>query len=132
MFSPEQPRLLVRFRLAWPRLNQDILVKRDHDRDHDRGGRPDQGIRTPPDTVSNTAIVTTAETTAARDIRGVGARADAVPGHREPGAAHAGEVGAFTGREAEITSGVGVGDRVIVFPSDKVRDGARVSPRSKH
>jgi HlyD family secretion protein len=42
------------------------------------------------------------------------------------------QVGAFTDREAEITSGLGSGERVIVFPSDKIRDGARVSPRSVH
>lgn len=39
------------------------------------------------------------------------------------------QVGAFTDQEAEITRGLGLADRVIVFPSDKIRDGARVTVR---
>lgn len=39
------------------------------------------------------------------------------------------QVGAFTDQEAEIANGVAVADRVIIFPSDKVRDGARVTVR---
>lgn len=39
------------------------------------------------------------------------------------------EVGALSDREAEVRSGVRPGDLVIVFPSDKVKDGARVTPR---
>lgn len=35
-------------------------------------------------------------------------------------------VGALTDREAEVLSGLSAGDLLIVFPSDKVRDGARV------
>lgn len=35
-------------------------------------------------------------------------------------------VGAFTDREAEVLSGLSAGDKLVVFPSDKVRDGARV------
>ncbi len=42
------------------------------------------------------------------------------------------EVGAFTDQEAEVTRGVREADRVVVFPSDKVRDGARVSARNEH
>lgn len=40
------------------------------------------------------------------------------------------QAGAFTDREAEITAGLAVGDRVVVFPSDKVRDGAPVRARN--
>ncbi|WP_293677416.1 efflux RND transporter periplasmic adaptor subunit [uncultured Phenylobacterium sp.] len=39
-------------------------------------------------------------------------------------------VGAMTDREAEIRSGLKGGDRVIVFPSDKVVDGVRVRARA--
>jgi HlyD family secretion protein len=35
-------------------------------------------------------------------------------------------VGAFTDREAEVLSGLSAGDKLVVFPSDKVRDGVRV------
>lgn len=38
-------------------------------------------------------------------------------------------VGALTDREAEISQGLHVGDRVVVFPSDQIRDGVRVKPR---
>lgn len=38
-------------------------------------------------------------------------------------------VGAMTDREAEVTAGLSPGDRVVVFPSDRVRDGARVKAR---
>ncbi len=40
------------------------------------------------------------------------------------------QVGAFTDREAEIMSGLAPADRVVVYPSDKVRDGARLSARA--
>jgi HlyD family secretion protein len=36
------------------------------------------------------------------------------------------QVGALTDREAEITGGLKAGEKVVVFPSDRVRDGARV------
>jgi HlyD family secretion protein len=39
------------------------------------------------------------------------------------------QAGAFTDQEVEVTRGLAPMDRVIVFPSDKVRDGARVSVR---
>ncbi|MES2725099.1 MAG: HlyD family efflux transporter periplasmic adaptor subunit [Pseudomonadota bacterium] len=38
-------------------------------------------------------------------------------------------VGALTDREAEVLSGLKAGDRLVVFPSDKVRAGARVRAR---
>lgn len=38
-------------------------------------------------------------------------------------------VGALTDREAEVSQGLHVGDRVVVFPSDQIRDGVRVKPR---
>ncbi|MDQ0466973.1 HlyD family secretion protein [Caulobacter ginsengisoli] len=38
-------------------------------------------------------------------------------------------VGAMTDAEAEIRSGLAAGDRVVVFPSDKVRDGVRLAAR---
>lgn len=38
-------------------------------------------------------------------------------------------VGATTEREAEVLSGLRAGDRLVVFPSDQVRDGARVRQR---
>lgn len=41
------------------------------------------------------------------------------------------KVGALTDREAEVLSGLKAGDRLVVFPSDKVRDGARVKERAK-
>jgi HlyD family secretion protein len=39
------------------------------------------------------------------------------------------EIGAMTEQEAEVRRGLGPGDRVVVFPSDKVRDGVRVRER---
>ncbi|MDH3402780.1 MAG: efflux RND transporter periplasmic adaptor subunit [Acidobacteriota bacterium] len=39
------------------------------------------------------------------------------------------EVGARNGLEAEVSGGLGEGDRVIVHPSDAVGEGARVRPR---
>ena len=39
------------------------------------------------------------------------------------------EVGAMTDREAEVRRGLSAGEAVIVFPSDKVKDGARVRAR---
>jgi HlyD family secretion protein len=39
-------------------------------------------------------------------------------------------VGALTDSEAEIRSGLKTGERVVVFPSDKVRDGVRLKTRS--
>lgn len=41
------------------------------------------------------------------------------------------EVGALTDREAEVRHGLKAGDRVVVFPSDKVDDGVRVTERAK-
>lgn len=38
-------------------------------------------------------------------------------------------VGALTDREAEVRAGLSTADRVVVFPSDKVRDGVRVAER---
>lgn len=40
------------------------------------------------------------------------------------------EVGALTDREAEVRRGLTRGDTVVVFPSDRVRHGARVKPRT--
>jgi HlyD family secretion protein len=39
------------------------------------------------------------------------------------------KVGAMTDREAEIQGGLRAGDQVVVFPSDKVRDGVSVAVR---
>jgi len=39
------------------------------------------------------------------------------------------QLGVMTDREAEVLSGLAAGDHVIVFPSDRVRDGLRVRPR---
>jgi HlyD family secretion protein len=39
------------------------------------------------------------------------------------------DVGAMTDREAEIRKGLKAGETVIVFPSDRVRDGVRVRRR---
>lgn len=39
------------------------------------------------------------------------------------------QVGAITDVEAEVPSGLAAGDRVVVFPSDRVRDGVRVRVR---
>ena len=36
----------------------------------------------------------------------------------------------MTDSAAEIRSGLEAGEQVIVFPSDKVRDGTRVTPRT--
>lgn len=41
------------------------------------------------------------------------------------------EVGAITDDEAEIRKGLRPGERVVVFPSDKVADGVRVRDRSR-
>lgn len=38
-------------------------------------------------------------------------------------------VGAMTDREAEITSGLKDGEQVVIFPSDKVRDGVKLKVR---
>jgi HlyD family secretion protein len=40
------------------------------------------------------------------------------------------QVGAMTDRDAEILKGLATGDRVVVFPSDQVRDGARIRERA--
>jgi HlyD family secretion protein len=40
------------------------------------------------------------------------------------------QVGAMTDREFEVTRGLSLGDRVVVFPSDRVRDGARIKVRT--
>jgi len=39
-------------------------------------------------------------------------------------------VGALTDQQAEILGGVSVGDRLVAFPSDQVRDGVRVRARA--
>jgi HlyD family secretion protein len=39
------------------------------------------------------------------------------------------QVGIRNGREAEITGGLDEGERIIVFPSDAVADGVKVTPR---
>ena len=39
-------------------------------------------------------------------------------------------IGALTDREAEVLSGLGRGDRVVVFPSDAVKDGVLVKVRA--
>lgn len=41
------------------------------------------------------------------------------------------EVGALTDREAEVTRGLRAGEQVVVFPSDRVRDGARIRAAAK-
>ncbi|HEX5378563.1 MAG TPA: HlyD family efflux transporter periplasmic adaptor subunit [Phenylobacterium sp.] len=40
------------------------------------------------------------------------------------------EVGAITDREAEVRKGLSAGDKVVVFPSDKVADGVRLRERA--
>jgi HlyD family secretion protein len=40
------------------------------------------------------------------------------------------QVGALTDREAEIRGGLGAGTKVVVFPSDRVREGVRVADRA--
>ncbi|MBK8457254.1 MAG: HlyD family efflux transporter periplasmic adaptor subunit [Phyllobacteriaceae bacterium] len=40
------------------------------------------------------------------------------------------EIGRLNGREAQILSGLSVGDRVVVHPSDAIVDGALVAPRA--
>ena len=40
------------------------------------------------------------------------------------------EVGQRSGLEAEILKGVTAGERIIVYPSDAIRDGVKVAPRS--
>jgi HlyD family secretion protein len=42
------------------------------------------------------------------------------------------KVGAITDADAEILGGVGVGDTVVIFPSDQVRDGIRVHARASN
>jgi HlyD family secretion protein len=41
------------------------------------------------------------------------------------------DVGALTDREAEVRKGLKAGDRVVVFPSDKVDDGVQVVERAR-
>lgn len=38
-------------------------------------------------------------------------------------------VGAITDREAEVVGGLKAGDEIVVFPSDRIRDGVSVRPR---
>ena len=40
------------------------------------------------------------------------------------------DVGQRNGLEAEILSGVGAGERVVIHPGDALRDGARIEPRA--
>ena len=40
------------------------------------------------------------------------------------------EVGRRTGLEAEMIGGVETGDRVVISPSDRIADGARIRPRA--
>ena len=40
------------------------------------------------------------------------------------------EVGQRSGLEAEVLGGVSAGERIIVYPSDAIRDGVKVAPRS--
>lgn len=40
------------------------------------------------------------------------------------------DIGAMTDREAEVRSGLAVGQTVVIFPSDKVRGGVRVKART--
>ena len=42
---------------------------------------------------------------------------------------HRVDVAAMTDQDAEIVQGLKTGDRVVVFPSDRVRDGVKVVPR---
>jgi HlyD family secretion protein len=39
------------------------------------------------------------------------------------------EIGANDGRLAEVGSGLSEGERVIVYPSDRIADGVRIAPR---
>lgn len=39
-------------------------------------------------------------------------------------------VGALTDHEAEVSSGLKAGEQVVVFPSDKVKDGVGIRARS--
>jgi HlyD family secretion protein len=39
------------------------------------------------------------------------------------------QVGVITDKDAEILKGLSAGDKLVVYPSDKVRDGVRVTPR---
>jgi HlyD family secretion protein len=39
-------------------------------------------------------------------------------------------VGHFGGADAEVLGGLDAGDQVVVFPSDRIREGARVAPRA--
>jgi HlyD family secretion protein len=39
------------------------------------------------------------------------------------------QVGTLTDHDAEVLSGINLGDQLIVYPSDQVQDGLRVSPR---
>lgn len=41
------------------------------------------------------------------------------------------EVGALTDREAEVRRGLKAGDRVVVFPSDRVKDGVRIEAQRR-
>jgi HlyD family secretion protein len=40
------------------------------------------------------------------------------------------KVGALTDQDAEILSGLSAGERLVMFPSDRVRDGVAVQPRA--
>jgi HlyD family secretion protein len=40
------------------------------------------------------------------------------------------EIGAIDGGDVEVLSGVSPGDSVVVFPTDRIRDGVRVRPRA--
>jgi HlyD family secretion protein len=42
------------------------------------------------------------------------------------------KVGAMTDRDAEILSGLSIGDRLVEFPSDQVGSGVRVAPRTSN
>ncbi|HSC29065.1 MAG TPA: efflux RND transporter periplasmic adaptor subunit [Vicinamibacterales bacterium] len=40
------------------------------------------------------------------------------------------EIGQRNGLEAEVLSGLSAGDRIVVYPSDAIQDGVRLTPRS--
>jgi HlyD family secretion protein len=42
------------------------------------------------------------------------------------------QVGHRNNRTAEVVSGLSAGDRVVLHPSDRVTDGARVAERESH
>jgi HlyD family secretion protein len=42
------------------------------------------------------------------------------------------QIGHRNNRLAEVVAGLGLGDRVVLHPSDRIKDGIRVSERESH